>query len=685
MLKTRNLDDQTYASIVEAARGRLPWLCPRWTDHNSTDPGITIIELMAWYKELQQYQMNRVTDTIKLKLLKLAGAEPRPASPSRCMVEIRPDAPPRLRGERLYTREGIPFELLSAVTQSRRVIARVCVRSRRRELDISEMVGERPVTFLPFELDGERAVLRIGFSRIGDDAQWLWFDVDSPAGVDRNPFADAWQTPRVIRWTCEGARETELIQDDTHALSMNGYAAVRPAGEWPAGEDGLWWLTLELEDPGCEETVRLGGISTERYRVVQQETWASTRLFTAEPRPDWYVDLDDAQARDALLAVFLRGSAGWAQIDTWQAETGPGGRRVHVDAAKAARDGGENIMILCLDPARANELLFDARGLPGETFFLRLNGLTALTGRFSLLCSTLHRDGRVRPALWRCVDDLYQYGPRDRVFVYDPVRETVTFGDGEHGALLRGGEGAVLAAELTVSRCAEGNVPAGWNLSFGDGVPLRNTAAAGGVDREGVDELQARFLRELSETQKCVSARDYERLARQTPGLRVAAAKAIPAYDPDEPTGFSREPVVTVVAVPDGAKEKAMPDRRFLKAVQEQLDRRRPIGTGVKAVAPVYVDIDVTVSLRGGEDTPEAALERALRDYLSVEGIGIGGTVRPADISALVQSAPGVLQVRRTTVRSPGALCRRTAGGDLCLPRRGIACLRRLKIETLNG
>ena len=57
LLRSRNLDDQTYAQIVEAAEGRLPWLCPEWTDHNAHDPGITVLELLAWYKELQQYHM----------------------------------------------------------------------------------------------------------------------------------------------------------------------------------------------------------------------------------------------------------------------------------------------------------------------------------------------------------------------------------------------------------------------------------------------------------------------------------------------------------------------------------------------------------------------------------------------------------------------------------------------------
>lgn len=86
MLRSRNLDDQTFADIMEYALGRLPWLCPAWTDHNAHDPGITILELMAWYKEMQQYHMNVVTEELKQKFLKLLGVVPAPAQPAACLV-----------------------------------------------------------------------------------------------------------------------------------------------------------------------------------------------------------------------------------------------------------------------------------------------------------------------------------------------------------------------------------------------------------------------------------------------------------------------------------------------------------------------------------------------------------------------------------------------------------------------
>ena len=40
-----NLDDWTYADLTAEARALIPSLCPEWTNHNPSDPGITLIEL----------------------------------------------------------------------------------------------------------------------------------------------------------------------------------------------------------------------------------------------------------------------------------------------------------------------------------------------------------------------------------------------------------------------------------------------------------------------------------------------------------------------------------------------------------------------------------------------------------------------------------------------------------------
>ncbi len=66
-----NLDDRTYDELVEEARSLIPHFYPEWTNHNPTDPGIILIELLAWLTEMKLYQINRVSDRNLVTFLKL--------------------------------------------------------------------------------------------------------------------------------------------------------------------------------------------------------------------------------------------------------------------------------------------------------------------------------------------------------------------------------------------------------------------------------------------------------------------------------------------------------------------------------------------------------------------------------------------------------------------------------------
>lgn len=70
-LQLPNLDDRRYADLVEEARSLIPTYAPEWTNHNPSDPGITLVELFAFLSEMLLYRLNRVTATNILSFLKL--------------------------------------------------------------------------------------------------------------------------------------------------------------------------------------------------------------------------------------------------------------------------------------------------------------------------------------------------------------------------------------------------------------------------------------------------------------------------------------------------------------------------------------------------------------------------------------------------------------------------------------
>jgi hypothetical protein len=70
-LQLPNLDDRRYNDLVGEALTLIPTYAPEWTNHNPSDPGITLIELFAFLSDMLLYRLNRVTDDNTRKFLKL--------------------------------------------------------------------------------------------------------------------------------------------------------------------------------------------------------------------------------------------------------------------------------------------------------------------------------------------------------------------------------------------------------------------------------------------------------------------------------------------------------------------------------------------------------------------------------------------------------------------------------------
>jgi hypothetical protein len=66
-----NLDDRTYADLMAEAQALIPSLHPAWTNHNPSDPGIVLVELLAWLTEMLLFQANQVPAANTEKFLKL--------------------------------------------------------------------------------------------------------------------------------------------------------------------------------------------------------------------------------------------------------------------------------------------------------------------------------------------------------------------------------------------------------------------------------------------------------------------------------------------------------------------------------------------------------------------------------------------------------------------------------------
>jgi hypothetical protein len=96
-LPAPDLDDRRFQDLVDDAKRLVQQRCPEWTDHNVSDPGVTLIELFAWMTDQLLYRLNRVPDRHYVKFLELSG--------------VRATRPP--------PRAGVTFWLSAAASRGR--------------------------------------------------------------------------------------------------------------------------------------------------------------------------------------------------------------------------------------------------------------------------------------------------------------------------------------------------------------------------------------------------------------------------------------------------------------------------------------------------------------------------------------------------------------------------------------
>jgi hypothetical protein len=155
-LQLPNLDDRTYDNLVQEAIALIPTYAPEWTNHNPSDPGITLIELFAYLTEILNYRLNRVTPANRYAFLKLLNGEGWQPSAEKSLAEETRETVLKLREcDRAIT--GEDFERLAlavnaTLLQGQPKVARVrCVPRRNLET-------ENPDT-QPVELSGHVSVV----------------------------------------------------------------------------------------------------------------------------------------------------------------------------------------------------------------------------------------------------------------------------------------------------------------------------------------------------------------------------------------------------------------------------------------------------------------------------------------------------------------------------------------------
>jgi hypothetical protein len=87
-----SLDDRTWTDLTAEGVALIPRYAPNWTNQNASDPGITLVELLAWLTEMTIYRSNRIWPRHRRKFLELLGFDMQLPRAATTLLSFAPEA-----------------------------------------------------------------------------------------------------------------------------------------------------------------------------------------------------------------------------------------------------------------------------------------------------------------------------------------------------------------------------------------------------------------------------------------------------------------------------------------------------------------------------------------------------------------------------------------------------------------
>jgi hypothetical protein len=234
VLPVPNLDDRRFQDLVDDAKRLVQQRCPEWTDHNVSDPGVTLIELFAWMTDQLVYRLNRVPDRTYVKFLELIGVSLYPPTAARTRVTFWLSAPQpdvvtipagtQVATLRTDTDDAIAFtttEDLPIVPSSLATIGSMIDGKTLRDHMAALEKGTEIYCFQKVPSPGD--ALYIGLTEaVPSNAVRLRFEADiDGVGVDPTNPPLAWEA-----WTGDDWEPCELDSDTTGGLNRDGDVVI---------------------------------------------------------------------------------------------------------------------------------------------------------------------------------------------------------------------------------------------------------------------------------------------------------------------------------------------------------------------------------------------------------------------------------------------------------------------------
>lgn len=609
-LPAPNLDDRRFQELVNDAKKQIQQRNPSWTDHNVSDPGVTLIELFAWMTDQVVYRLNRVPDRNYVKFLELLGIELFPASPAAADVTFWLSAAMEEEDDHVEVAQG----------------SQVMTPAQDLELP-TEFVTTEPLDIVWSNLISVktgRAEGRFDESEVLKGGAAFSGFSDVPQADDHILFGLADAMPRmVVRFDLDCHIEGVGVDPDDPPLVWEAWT-----------EDGDWVRCDTDEDT-------TGGLNRAGHVVLHLP-------------------------RNHAASVLDKQRAGWVRCRALDPLEGQPGYTAspQITAAGVVTVGGNARAINARE--HRMEIVDVSEGVPGQRLRLAHQPVLAIEGNHVVEVAT---DSGWEA--WTETTDFADHGPDDKVFTVDEQAGEIVFGPAvwlADGTARRYGavppkDAAVRIQRYRTGGGREGNVAPGAISQLKMAIPrirrVKNRhAASGGVDTEDLANAKIRGPMLLRSRNRAVTVEDYEVLAKEAVPS-VARIRCVEASDPEGLAGGVRVLVVPHAKDDDGQLrfEQLVPNDDVLRDIAEHLDTRRPVGARVVVEPPVYQGITIAARVQAKsrvkpaelQDEARAALFRYFNPLIGGPdraGWPFGRPIQVGEVYAVIQALDGVEYVQ---------------------------------------
>jgi len=639
------LDDRSYQQLRDELVLRIPVYTPEWTDHNASDPGITLIELFAFLGENLLYRFNQIPEAARLEFLRLLQIPLRAAVAADALVTLTTEKP---KGVLVSLESELKAGKLSFETKTEinvwpvsfMAVGRVKADEPNADhepevhqfaANVVDALRPLPAGYAPAYYENQSVNLKnppVDFSKTVDGK--LWVAVIKEKGFDASEMGGALMNLGFV------LDPVFASMDQVTACPGSGFITQPPAVEWKVSsgklKDGKPQYQSIMQEGDSTRGLSQDGVvrlrlpkDTKQFGIFTTDDPA--RLGTGDFPP--VLDEETEKKVFCWLSAFRHDGSRFDKV------LYVGANAAEVEQTKKARP----------------EFLGTGTAQPDQRY--KLVNKPVKEGSLKL-----DVDEGQRWAEWQEVDGFYASQPDDRHFVVDLEAGEVRFGNGLQGLPPQIGQ-RIRAREYRYGGGGEGNVPAkaiSKIVEFPDVKVINPLRAHGGAAAESISDALSRIPGELRRRDRAVTATDFRELALATPGADVGRAECLPRFYPPIKQS-DKAGIVTVVVWPreDAANPNApSPDRNLLRAVCSWLDLRRLVTTELYVVPPTYRKVAVAVALQVkpgyGIEAVRHWVELVLRQYLAPlppygpEGQGwpLGRRVHGPELEAAALQVEGV-------------------------------------------